>query len=48
MTPNETLSAVNAFQRERPNDYYENTATIEWALGPRESLFQSEVPLSSR
>ena len=45
MTPNETLSAVNALKRERPDDYYENTATIEWPLGPRESLFQSEVPL---
>ncbi len=34
ITPNETLSIPNALKRERPNDYYENTATIEWPLGP--------------
>ena len=34
MTPNETLSIPNALKRERPDDYYENTATIEWPLGP--------------
>jgi multiple sugar transport system substrate-binding protein len=34
MTPNETLSIVNALKRERADDYYENTATIEWPLGP--------------
>ena len=34
MTPNETLSIPNALKRERPEDYYENTATIEWPLGP--------------
>jgi multiple sugar transport system substrate-binding protein len=33
MTPNETLSIPNALKRERPEDYYENTATIEWPLG---------------
>ena len=34
MTPNNTLSIPNALKRERPEDYYENTATIEWPLGP--------------
>jgi multiple sugar transport system substrate-binding protein len=34
MTVNETLSIPNALKRERPDDYYENTATIEWPLGP--------------
>ena len=34
MTPNHTLSIPNALKRERPDDYYENTATIEWPLGP--------------
>jgi multiple sugar transport system substrate-binding protein len=34
MTPNETLSIPNALKRERPDDYYENTATIEWPLDP--------------
>ena len=32
MTQNETLSVVNALKRERRDDYYENTATIEWPL----------------
>jgi multiple sugar transport system substrate-binding protein len=34
VTPNITLSIPNAIKAERPNDYYENTATIEWPLGP--------------
>jgi multiple sugar transport system substrate-binding protein len=34
MTTNETLSIPNALKRERPDDYDENTATIEWPLGP--------------
>jgi multiple sugar transport system substrate-binding protein len=33
MTQNESLSIPNALKRERPDDYYENTATIEWPLG---------------
>jgi multiple sugar transport system substrate-binding protein len=33
MTINQTLSIPNALKRERPEDYYENTATIEWPLG---------------
>jgi multiple sugar transport system substrate-binding protein len=39
MTPNETLSIPNALRRERPDDYYENTATIEWPLGPSGESF---------
>jgi multiple sugar transport system substrate-binding protein len=39
MTPNETLSAINVFKRERPDDYYENTATIEWPLGAQGESF---------
>ena len=34
MTPNLSLSIPNALRRERPDDYYKNTATIEWPLGP--------------
>jgi multiple sugar transport system substrate-binding protein len=33
MTENQSLSISNALKRERPDDYYENTATIEWPLG---------------
>ena len=33
MTPNETLSIPNALKTERPEDYYENAATIEWPDG---------------
>jgi multiple sugar transport system substrate-binding protein len=33
MTLNGTLSVTNALKRERPEDYYENTATIEWPDG---------------
>jgi multiple sugar transport system substrate-binding protein len=39
MTSNETLSIPNALKRERPDDYYENTATIEWPLGPDGDAF---------
>jgi multiple sugar transport system substrate-binding protein len=34
MTPNLSLSIPNALKTDRPDDYYENTATIEWPLGP--------------
>jgi multiple sugar transport system substrate-binding protein len=34
MTVNQTLSIPNALKRERPDDYYEHTATVEWPLGP--------------
>ena len=33
MTPNLSLSIPNALERERPDDYYKNTATIESSLG---------------
>ncbi len=39
MTPNETLSAVNALKNDRPEDYYQNVATIEWPLGPTGKAF---------
>jgi multiple sugar transport system substrate-binding protein len=39
MTPNQTLSIPNALKRERPEDYYENTSTIEWPVGPDGELF---------
>jgi multiple sugar transport system substrate-binding protein len=39
MTPNDTLSIPNALKQERPEDYYENTATIEWPLGPDGKAF---------
>ena len=39
MAPNDTLSVPNALKRERPDDYYENTATIEWPLGPHGKPF---------
>jgi multiple sugar transport system substrate-binding protein len=45
MTPNDTLSIPNALKRERPDDYYEHTATIEWPLGPSGELFPIEVSI---
>jgi multiple sugar transport system substrate-binding protein len=39
MTPNLSLSIPNALKRERPDDYYKNTATIEWPLGPSGESF---------
>jgi multiple sugar transport system substrate-binding protein len=33
MTENMSLSIPNALKRERPDDYSEHTATIEWPLG---------------
>jgi multiple sugar transport system substrate-binding protein len=39
MTPNETLSIPNALKHERPDEYYKNTATIEWPLGPTGDAF---------
>jgi multiple sugar transport system substrate-binding protein len=40
MTPNDTLSIPNALKRTRPDDYYENTATIEWPLSVRGKPFR--------
>ena len=34
MTANQTLSIPNALKSEHPEDYYDNTATIDWPLGP--------------
>jgi multiple sugar transport system substrate-binding protein len=39
MTTNNTLSIPNALKHERPEDYYENSATIEWPLGPDGKAF---------
>jgi multiple sugar transport system substrate-binding protein len=39
MTLNESLSIPNALKQERPEDYYENSATIEWPLGPDGKAF---------
>jgi multiple sugar transport system substrate-binding protein len=39
MTLNDTLSIPNALKQKRPEDYYENTATIEWPLGPDGAAF---------
>jgi multiple sugar transport system substrate-binding protein len=39
MTTNESLSIPNALKLERPQDYYENTATIAWPLGPSGKVF---------
>jgi multiple sugar transport system substrate-binding protein len=40
MTLNESLSIPNALKQERPEDYYENSATIEWPLGPDGAAFR--------
>jgi multiple sugar transport system substrate-binding protein len=42
MTPNSTLSIPNALKRESPQDYYKNTTTIEWPLGPSGETFPIE------
>jgi multiple sugar transport system substrate-binding protein len=42
MTTNNTLSIPNALKRARPQDYYENTATIEWPFGPSGETFPIE------
>jgi multiple sugar transport system substrate-binding protein len=39
MAPNYSLSIPKALKRERPDDYYQNTATIEWPLGPYGQAF---------
>jgi multiple sugar transport system substrate-binding protein len=36
---NDTLSIPNALKRERSEDYYKNTATTEWPLGPDGEAF---------
>jgi multiple sugar transport system substrate-binding protein len=39
MTPNMSLTIPGALKRERPGDYYDNVATIQWPLGPRGEPF---------
>jgi multiple sugar transport system substrate-binding protein len=39
MTTNLSLSIPNTLKRERPDDYYRNTATIQWPLGPSGESF---------
>ena len=39
MVTNQSLSIPNALKRERPEDYYQNTTTIEWPLGPDGKAF---------
>ena len=34
MTVNDTLSITNALRADRPDDYYQNTVTIQWPNGP--------------
>src|SRR6185369_9976891 len=33
LVANPTMSIPNALKRERPDDYYHNSATLEWPLG---------------
>ena len=46
MVLNDTLSIPNALKRERSEDYYEKTATIEWPLGPDGEAFPIYVQRS--
>ena len=46
MIPNYSLSTINALKSDRPDDYYENTATIEWPLGPSGEPFPIPGPIS--
>jgi multiple sugar transport system substrate-binding protein len=38
MTPNQTLSIPNALKATRPEDYYEDAATIDWHAGAQGQL----------
>jgi multiple sugar transport system substrate-binding protein len=42
MTANNSLSIPNALKAERVQDYYQNSATIEWPLGPYGQTFPIE------
>jgi multiple sugar transport system substrate-binding protein len=42
MTTNNTLSIPNALKVERPDDYYKNSATIQWPVGPSGGPFPIE------
>jgi multiple sugar transport system substrate-binding protein len=39
MVTNTSLSIPNALRSERPEDYFKNSATIEWPLGPDGEVF---------
>jgi multiple sugar transport system substrate-binding protein len=39
MTLNQSLSIPSTLRRDRPDDYYKNTATIMWPLGPSGKQF---------
>jgi multiple sugar transport system substrate-binding protein len=43
MTINSTLSISNALRAKRPDDYYENTVTIQWPNGPDGKPFPIEI-----
>ena len=45
MTPNGSLSIPNALKSEHPDDYYRNTATIQWPLGPSGEPFPIQALL---
>jgi multiple sugar transport system substrate-binding protein len=42
MTTNLSLSIPNALKAERPEEYYNNVATIEWPVGPSGETFPTE------
>jgi multiple sugar transport system substrate-binding protein len=42
MTTNNTLSIPNALKVDRSEDYYDNTTTTEWPLGPSGKIFPIE------
>jgi multiple sugar transport system substrate-binding protein len=47
MVPNLSLSIPNELKHDRPEDYYQNTTTVEWPLGPsgeRFAIFGTVVP----
>ena len=46
MTENETLSIVNALKPDRHDDYYQNSATIEWPLSQTGEPFPIEGSVS--
>jgi hypothetical protein len=48
MTPNETLSTVNALKGDRQDDYYKNTTTSNGRLVPPARASQSRPPSSKR
>ena len=45
MTTNKSLSIPNALKVERPDDYYKNSVTIEWPLGPFGETFPVDMSI---